>query len=844
MRKAVVISFLATLALYGASVDGMKYANFEVTKQYGKITPNGDITNLSGSETGEFFSPNSIAILSDGSYWVSDNYNHRIQHFTKSGEFLGKVGTVDSSTRPKSGTDNNSFYNPTMIAEDSSDNIYVVDSHNKRVQKFDRTGTYMKTISNVKIKDYSGIAVDSQNNIWISDQTNDHLWKLNQDSAIVAESGFVSGTTYDAGDGDAQYNNPNDIEVASDNSIWVSDYANNRVQHISSTGTYIGQISKSGPTGIALSSTHIYTIGRVNRNIAKNELAVGNKLVAWFKNESSTSEKFGLNNPIDIEMDNNQLWIADSSNNRIKKVYENGYKTLTLEKTIAKYNTEGNTISTRADNIGFLEPKRAVGDSAGNSFILDKYSLKKYNASGEYVAGYGHKDSNNLFTASSNGKYSKYYYGTPELAVKGDKIYMFLTDFDASGTRDTAKTSVISYKTSDMSKVNGFEVYDDVKRGITVLADGSIWLAYDYHIAHYSASGTLLKTVGITDSDAKYIAGSEKEQFNNIYGIANDSSENIYVAESSNKRVQVFDKNGNYKKTFNLSFSPKYIAISPINDEIWVTEGGRKVVRLNSEGERTYIYDRLVHTKGIGFDNSGNLLLCYYAAHTMKKFSIGTQASLTQSTPEVSVNVAVNENLTVSANIEAYDEDGYITAYSIDFGDNTTPDTTSAVSHTYAAAGTYTITTVVTDNDGLTTTLKQAVIASPLSSGTSTGANGQDSTQTPYTLTQDDLDSALAEKVTACQNNPSSCGITVSHDVSLDISATKVEALSTGWHLVGSTIAITDMRMFNSAQAVWISNGTTWKAYSPNTAIAAEIASKGVDTFSTIAASSGFWILK
>jgi DNA-binding beta-propeller fold protein YncE len=57
------------------------------------------------------------------------------------------------------------------------------------------------------------------------------------------------------------------------------------------------------------------------------------------------------------------------------------------------------------------------------------------------------------------------------------------------------------------------------------------------------------------DKDGKYIkqwgsTGSENGQFNGVKSLAVDAQDNIYVADLGNKRIQVFDADGNFKTSF------------------------------------------------------------------------------------------------------------------------------------------------------------------------------------------------------------------------------------------------------------------------------------------------------
>ncbi len=81
--------------------------------------------------------------------------------------------------------------------------------------------------------------------------------------------------------------------------------------------------------------------------------------------------------------------------------------------------------------------------------------------------------------------------------------------------------------------------------------------------------------------------------------------------------------------------------------------------------------------------------------------------------------------LTVTFDAEdSYDPDGSIMTYQWDFGDGNT-DSGAEVSHTFTAASvhTFTVTLVVTDNDGATGTSTQTIEVHPAASGTGAGNN-------------------------------------------------------------------------------------------------------------------------
>jgi DNA-binding beta-propeller fold protein YncE len=81
-----------------------------------------------GDGEGQFDYPYGIAIAPDGSVYVSDHGNRRIQTFTSEGVFVNQWGTE--------GAGDGEFNRPVGVAVASDGSVYVVDLHNCRVQKF------------------------------------------------------------------------------------------------------------------------------------------------------------------------------------------------------------------------------------------------------------------------------------------------------------------------------------------------------------------------------------------------------------------------------------------------------------------------------------------------------------------------------------------------------------------------------------------------------------------------------------------------------------------------------------------------------------------------------------
>jgi hypothetical protein len=87
---------------------------------------------------------------------------------------------------------------------------------------------------------------------------------------------------------------------------------------------------------------------------------------------------------------------------------------------------------------------------------------------------------------------------------------------------------------------------------------GNIYVADGYgnaRVAKYEPSGKYIKSWGQK--------GSGPGEFNVVHGIAIDAQGNVYVADEGNRRVQVFDTEGTFKKQFVNVGTPTAICITP-----------------------------------------------------------------------------------------------------------------------------------------------------------------------------------------------------------------------------------------------------------------------------------------
>jgi hypothetical protein len=92
--------------------------------------------------------------------------------------------------------------------------------------------------------------------------------------------------------------------------------------------------------------------------------------------------------------------------------------------------------------------------------------------------------------------------------------------------------------------------------------------AGNIYVADGAGNGTGNARVAKFDKDGHFIKswgyrGTDVGQFNALRGIALDAQDNVYVADAGNKRIQVFDRDGNPKAQIANIGTPAAICISP-----------------------------------------------------------------------------------------------------------------------------------------------------------------------------------------------------------------------------------------------------------------------------------------
>ena len=181
-----------------------------------------------GTAAGLFNAPRGVAVAPDGTLYVADSRNHRIQHLSATGDVLHTWGTfADVATGDAPG---GTLNEPWSVAVDSQGNVYVADTWNHRIQKFTADGQFIKmwgTFGQAETQDGMwgprGLAVDANDRLFVTDTGNKRVLIFDSEGNYIGQFGSVG---MDAG----QFDEPVGIAINSQGQVIVADTWNQRIQ--------------------------------------------------------------------------------------------------------------------------------------------------------------------------------------------------------------------------------------------------------------------------------------------------------------------------------------------------------------------------------------------------------------------------------------------------------------------------------------------------------------------------------------------------------------------------------------------------------------------------------------
>jgi DNA-binding beta-propeller fold protein YncE len=260
-----------------------------------------------GADEGLFNEPRDIAVDQEGNVYVADTGNRRIQKFDSQGEFL----------LAWSGGEEN-FVEPLAVVVASQGQVLVLDSEPGWIYRFTADGESLGRFGGPEAQLFHprGMAIDAQDNIYIADTGGCRIIKYDIQGNRLTQFG-------DKGSGPGQLLEPTDVAIGPGGDLYVADTANLRIQHWDLFGRYQGEwavpvaSAYNGPH-LALAADGSLFVTVPEQHQVRRYSRGGELLDQWGGRREASLGQFRI--PVGLTLDEaDNLYVADTLNHRVQK---------------------------------------------------------------------------------------------------------------------------------------------------------------------------------------------------------------------------------------------------------------------------------------------------------------------------------------------------------------------------------------------------------------------------------------------------------------------------------------------------------------------------------------------
>ena len=477
---------------------------------------------------------------------------------------------------------------PYGVASDDSGNVYIADWQNNKIRKVNTSGI-ISTFAGMLFKGYSGdggpatiaklncptgVAIDKKGNVYIADDSNNVIRMVNTSGIISTVAGdSIAGFSGDGGAAIvAELKYPTGVALDTIGNIYVADQANNRIREINSSGIITtlagtGFAGYSGNAGPATSAElnfpfgctadgggNVYIADTKNNRIRKISTGgiitnIAGNGFAFYSGNGGPATAASLNTPYGVLLDKSgNIYIADTHNNCIRKVDASGIIT-----TFACQQTGGWSGDGGPDSLAQMSyPFGLTMDGANNIYVADTYNdrVRKINTAniitnfaGDGMTGFlgdGHPAISG--PAMLNGPYKSF------VDKKGN---IYTSDWTNRRVRKIDTNGILSTFAG-----SGSTTYRDSLPAISVgiswpndMAEDSagniIITSGNNHIWNVDTHGIITTLMGKAGTGYSGDGGpASAAEMDTPDGILIDKKGNIYIADEGNNVVRKINSSG------------------------------------------------------------------------------------------------------------------------------------------------------------------------------------------------------------------------------------------------------------------------------------------------------------
>ncbi len=526
---------------------------------------------------------------------------------------------------------------PQGVAVDASGNLYIADSNNNRIRKV--SGGVITTVAgdgnfgyngdgmpatDAWLNGPNGLTVDSAGTIFIADTGNGRIRKVSGGSiATVAGNGGFGYNGDNIAATSAEFTSPSGVAVDSAGNLYIADLGNHRVRKVSAgmittvagTGTpgYNGgsipaaSAELDGPWGVAVdASGNLYIADTDNNRIRKVAGGVITTVAGdagfGYAGDNVAATSTSLYAPFGVALDaSGNLYIADTVNYRLRKV--SGGIITTLAGGGAPVGQNGPAINAQLES-----PMGIAVDPSGNLYIADSVASRVFEVSAGII-GVAAGNGINGFGGDGGPPTSANLAGPMGVAVSSSG-QLYIADFIneciwevSGGVITTVAGNGTIYDSGD----NG----PAVNAGLGGPVGGAVDSSGNLYIVDNSSStireisnGTITTVAGNGTQGYGGDGGpSTHAELYTPWGIAVDSSGNIYIADTYNDRIR------------------------KVSNGVITTVAGTGVEGYNGDGGPA-TSALLSQPEGVAVDSSGNLYIADSGNGRVRKVSGGVIATI------------------------------------------------------------------------------------------------------------------------------------------------------------------------------------------------------------------------
>lgn len=279
------------------------------------LAGNGSGGYLDGVGMGaQLYAPHDLDTDSSGNIYVADDANHRIRKISPAGVVTTLAGSGALSYLDGSGTAA-SFRRPISVALDAQSNVYVADFENNRIRKITPAGVVTTVAGSGSAASVDGVGTlasfahpvslrfDTNGNLYVLDYSSHSIRKMDLGGNVTTFAGSGSAGFMDGQGTYAGFAEPCGLTVDAQNNLYIADRANHAIRKVT-PGGLVSTLAGNGGSG--------YVDG------------LGTQAF-FFRPDAIAIDSKGF------------LYIADSSNNVIRKITPGGLVT-----TLAGSGSAGN----------------------------------------------------------------------------------------------------------------------------------------------------------------------------------------------------------------------------------------------------------------------------------------------------------------------------------------------------------------------------------------------------------------------------------------------------------------------------------------------------------------------